>query len=118
MAGIDRLAIRLAEHETVIGPCSACQRSFQDLRLLMLAEDRHQLGWDRNHLVPPFLDLAQDQAAALALGTPSGMLGAVGWARVRDLRARVPALSAIRGTVVPVPVLPAAFPAGHRMQPF
>jgi hypothetical protein len=58
--GIDRLAIRLAEHETVIGPCSTCQRSFQDLRLLMLAEDLHQLRRDRNHLVPPLLDLAQD----------------------------------------------------------
>jgi hypothetical protein len=115
---IDRLAIWLAEHETVIGPCSTCQRSFQVLRLLMLAEDRHQLGRDRNHLVPPLLDLAQDQAAALALGTPRGMLGAVGWAGVRDLRAGVSPLSAVRRAVVPVPVLPAAFLAGHPMQPF
>ena len=39
MPRIQRLAVRLAEHEIVICSCPAGQRSFQGLRLLMVAED-------------------------------------------------------------------------------
>jgi hypothetical protein len=41
MPGIDRLAVRLPEHEIVICPRLARQCSFQGSRLLMLAEDCH-----------------------------------------------------------------------------
>jgi hypothetical protein len=118
MPRIDRLAIRLAEHEIAVCPCPAGQGSFQGLRLLMLAKDRHQLRRDRNQLVPSFLDLAHDQPAALALGAPGSVLGAIRRARVRDLRAGMSALRAARRTVFPVPVFPTPFATLHPMQTF